>query len=133
MSDKDLRFSVDSLLLGEIGERLVTKNYIALAELVKNAYDADATQVSVSFINAAFEDKNNGKESEIRIVDNGNGMNFKQIKNFWMRIATPNKLRDTITPKFGRRKAGSKGIGRFACSRLAKKLILESIGKKRRG
>ena len=125
---ESLTFTVDSLLLGELGERLVTKNYIALAELVKNAYDADALQVTVSFINAkgkAQQDPN----SEIRIVDNGHGMTFKQIKEFWMRIATPNKLRHPISPYYGRKKTGSKGIGRFACRRLAKKLILESVAK----
>ena len=50
-NENSLRFSVDSLLLGEIGERLVTKNYIALAELVKNAYDADATEMTIKFVN----------------------------------------------------------------------------------
>lgn len=128
MSDRNLQFSVDSLLLGEIGERLVTKNHIALAELVKNAYDADASSITIRFINAA-QDRIR-EESEITIADNGNGMNFSQIKEYWMRIATPNKLRDPITSRFGRRKAGSKGIGRFACARLARKLMLESIGKR---
>lgn len=123
-----LRFSVDSLLLGEIGERLVKRNYIALAELVKNAYDADATEVTIKFINPKGEETD--RESEIRVIDNGNGMNFSQIEDFWMRIATPNKRESTITPRFGRTKTGSKGIGRFACSRLAKKLILESAGKR---
>ncbi|MEI6128403.1 MAG: hypothetical protein WCQ99_17805, partial [Pseudomonadota bacterium] len=36
-------FSVDSMLLRELGERLVGRPHIALAELVKNSYDADAT------------------------------------------------------------------------------------------
>lgn len=35
-------FTVDAVLLKELGERLVGKPHIALAELVKNAYDADA-------------------------------------------------------------------------------------------
>jgi len=128
LANRGLRFSVDSLLLGEIGERLVTKNYIAVAELVKNAYDADATEVIVSFINTRNDEAE--EKSEIRIDDNGNGMNFKQIKKFWMRIATPNKRENDITPRFGRNKTGSKGIGRFACARLAKKLVLESTGKR---
>jgi len=102
LTNSGLRFSIDSLLLGEIGERLVTKNYIALAELVKNAYDADATEVIVSFINA--RDYEADGKSEIRIDDNGSGMNFKQVTEFWMRIATPNKRENDITPRFGRKK-----------------------------
>ena len=127
MSDDELTFSVDSLLLSELGERLVTKKYIALAELIKNAYDADATKVNVSFRNAKGAPS---KKSEIRITDNGHGMSFQQTRDFWMRIATPNKIRHPISPRFGRKKTGDKGIGRFACRRLAKKLILESIAKK---
>jgi len=129
LSEKNLQFTVDSLLLGEIGERLVTKNYIALAELVKNAFDADAPSITIRFINAGMEQVE--EESKIIISDTGSGMNFRQIQEFWMRIATPNKLREPITPRFGRKKAGSKGIGRFACARLAKKLILESVGKRK--
>lgn len=126
LSENVLRFTVDSLLLGELGERLVTKNYIALAELIKNAYDADATQVTISFIKAKGGKRDNDS-SEICIDDTGHGMTFEEIKNYWMRIATPHKLREPVSPIFGRKKTGSKGIGRFACRRLAKKLIMESI------
>lgn len=127
MSDNKLTFSVDSLLLSELGERLVTKNYIAVAELIKNSYDADATEVRVIFKNARIAPS---EKSEICIIDNGHGMLFQQIRDFWMRIATPNKIRNPISPRFGRKKTGDKGIGRFACQRLAKKLILESVAEK---
>ena len=70
MSDIELEFSVDSQLLGELGERLVTRNYIALAELVKNAYDADATNIAVRFINASRSGSPSGG-SEIQLVDDG--------------------------------------------------------------
>jgi signal transduction histidine kinase len=127
LSGDELTFSVDSLLLSELGERLVTKNYIALAELIKNAYDADAIEAKVIFLNARSGPE--GK-SEIHILDNGHGLTFKQIRDFWMRIATPNKLRNPVSTRFGRRKTGDKGIGRFACRRLAKRLILESVAMK---
>jgi signal transduction histidine kinase len=108
---------------------LVTKNYIALAELVKNAYDADATTITLKFTNVT-QHGDTREKSGIKIVDNGAGMNFRQIKEFWMRIATPNKLREMTTLNYGRKKAGSKGIGRFACARIASKLILESTAKR---
>ena len=47
-SRKLLTFSVDSHLLVELGEHLVSRKSIALGELVKNAYDADATKVEIS-------------------------------------------------------------------------------------
>lgn len=125
LSDKSVKFTVDSLLLYELGERLVTKNYIALAELVKNSYDADALKVTVVFLKASQV----GSASELCIIDDGHGMTFQQVKDYWMRIATPNKLRNPISQRFGRKKTGDKGIGRFACRRLAKKLILDSVAR----
>jgi len=125
MSKNELEFSVDSQLLGELGERLVTRNYIAMAELIKNSYDADATRIIVRFVNA----KRGGTDSEIHLVDNGHGMSFTDVRDHWMRIATTYKAREPISPVFGRRKTGSKGLGRFACRRLAQKLILETTAK----
>lgn len=125
MSNKGLAFTVDSLLLGEIGERLVTKNYIALAELIKNAYDADAEHVTITIENAKSESYEVG--GKIVVTDCGHGMTLEQVKDYWMRIATSNKQRYPYSPKYGRKKTGDKGIGRFACRKLAKKLVLTSI------
>jgi signal transduction histidine kinase len=124
LSAKNLTFTVDSLLLGEIGERLVTKNYIALSELIKNAYDADAEQVTIRMENSKSDLY--GEKGKIIISDCGHGMTFEQTKDYWMRIATPNKRRNPYSPKYGRKKTGDKGIGRFACRKLANRLILTS-------
>ncbi len=67
-----LKFTVDSALLNELGEKLVETVHIALVELVKNSYDADATDVKIKFI----EDPSSGT-SELHIIDNGTGMNFE--------------------------------------------------------
>lgn len=132
MEDSRLTFTVDSHLLGELGERLVTKNYIALSELIKNSYDADSTKIKVGFKDAGTggEEENSG---EIQISDNGTGMTFEEVRDYWMRIATPNKLRNPISGEFGRRKTGSKGIGRFACQRLARILVLQTTARLSRG
>src|SRR5574341_919647 len=118
-----LRFSVDSALLGELGERLVEQVHYALVELVKNSYDADATTVSIKFV------ESNSGIDEIHIIDDGNGMNLKEVQDYWMRIATTNKLLHDVSKKYGRPKTGSKGIGRFCCRRLGKKLVLKTAGK----
>jgi signal transduction histidine kinase len=128
MEHKQLSFSVDSQLLGELGERLVTKNYIALAELVKNAFDAESPCVLIKFVNLK-KDVKPGKSSEIQIIDKGHGMTLSNIQDFFMRVATANKLRTPLTQNYGRIKTGSKGIGRFACRKLAKKLIIETNAK----
>lgn len=126
--NKDLRFSVDSQLLGEIGEKLVTNNYIALAELVKNAYDADSPNLHLELAGAK---KGSGDidSSEIIISDEGHGMTFAQVSEHWMRIATANKRTNPTSERYGRPKTGNKGIGRFACQRLARYLELETTAK----
>jgi len=115
------KFNIDSRLLFELGEKLVTNRAVALAELVKNSYDADATKVEVT-----MEDiKTPG--GKIIVEDNGTGMSYEDFANKWMRIATTDKEENPITEKYKRQKSGKKGIGRFACRRLSNKLILETI------
>ncbi|MBI4834516.1 MAG: ATP-binding protein [Planctomycetes bacterium] len=117
------KFTVDSALLSELGEKLVEFPHIALVELVKNAYDADATRVDIKFI----EQKTGAPE--IHIIDNGHGMTLDDVKNYWMRIATTNKIKNNYSPLYGRPKTGEKGIGRFACRRLGLHLKLITIAK----
>ena len=123
-----LRFSVDSQLMGELGERLVTRNHVALAELVKNAYDADASRVSIEFCDYVVKETGELFPS-IVLTDNGHGMRFADVDAHWMRIATSNKARGPFSPRYGRPKTGNKGIGRFACHRLADELVLTTVAK----
>ena len=126
-NEGEVFFNVDSRLLFELGEKLVTNRAVALAELVKNAYDADATYVDISMKNI----KKPG--GTIRIVDNGLGMTLSTFKRTWMRIATIEKEENPISKKYNRKKAGEKGIGRFACRRLSKRLKMISIAETDRG
>ncbi len=118
---EDFTFTVDSALLNELGEKLVETVHLALLELVKNAYDADSKEVIVRF------KPNPTGGPEIHILDNGSGMSFEQVKSYWMRIATTNKVDNDRSPLYGRPRAGSKGIGRFACRRLGSKLELITV------
>lgn len=121
---RELSFTVDSRLLEELGENLVTRNHVALAELIKNAYDADATKVDIEFSNARHNDIH--EVSEIRVIDNGVGMSFDEVRDNWMQVATTDKLKNPTTEIYGREKAGSKGIGRFASQRLAHQIEIET-------
>ena len=76
-----ITFSVDSSLLFQLGEQLVAKSSVALAELVKNAYDADATEVTVILENVGRPG------GTILIEDNGHGMLFEDVESSWMRYA----------------------------------------------
>src|ERR1035437_6394277 len=109
-------FTVDSRLLAELGERLVGKPHIALAELVKNSYDADATQVVIGF-----------RQDRIEITDNGHGMDFDSFKAFWMRIGTTHKQGDRVSVRFKRPRTSSKGVGRLAVQFLARELELHTV------
>src|SRR5689334_15764389 len=123
-NDGKLKFSIDTSLLFELGERLVTKPSIALAELVKNAYDADATKVTVTFSKITEPD------GIIIVEDNGHGMTFEEIQNNWMRIATTGKRDIPVSRIYCRPLTGAKGIGRLASRRLGNKLLLQSVAKR---
>lgn len=118
-ADPDVvRFSVDAAHIQRLGEELVAKQETALSELIKNAFDADATEVTLTFERQA---KTGGV---LTIVDDGLGMEPHVIRDAWMRISTASKVDDPTSPRFGRVRAGRKGIGRFAVQRLGKRLTL---------
>jgi len=105
------------MLLQELGERLVGKPYIALAELIKNGYDADALKVTITF---------EPKEHRIVVDDDGHGMNLDEFTAFWMRIGSTHKKKKRISKRFERLMTGSKGIGRLAVQFLARDLELQT-------
>jgi len=109
-------FTVDAALLRELGERLVGRPHIALAELVKNSYDADATRVRVRVTPTAIE-----------VIDNGHGMTPEAFKGFWMRIGTPHKQTDRVSERFKRPLTGSKGVGRLAVQFLGRKVEISTV------
>jgi len=112
-----LPFTVDSRLLEELGERLVGKPYIALAELIKNGYDADSLRVTVEF---------EPKKGQIVVTDYGHGMNFDEFRDFWMRVGSTHKKDARISRYLGRPMTGSKGVGRLAVQFLAQHLELHT-------
>lgn len=117
--DKDnVRFSVDAGVIDRLGSELVARQETAVSELVKNAYDADATEVNLKFENS---DNIGGI---LYIEDNGTGMNREQLINGFMRISSTDKLHNPLSEKYNRKRAGQKGIGRFAVQRLGIKLTI---------
>lgn len=110
-------------LLTMLGDQLIKNEQIAVTELIKNSYDADADWVKVSFV--GFGD--NWKvlpDSLIVIEDNGTGMTKDIISGSWMNPATPNKVDRDKTPKKRRIIQGEKGIGRYAMLKLGRTVKL---------
>ena len=117
-------------LLTMLGDQLIRDETVALAEIIKNSYDADASVVQVS-----FDDFDNGgndllqnEKSRLVIRDDGCGMDEEVIKNHWLNPATPiKKLKkteyNTKTPK-GRVIQGEKGIGRYSLFKLGNKITI---------
>jgi hypothetical protein len=117
------KFTVDTHLFRELGELLVGRDSTALLELIKNAYDADAREVTV--VGDRLSDTNSGS---IQIVDNGNGMSPKEFEQGFLRIASRMKEEgERRSPRFHRRYTGAKGIGRLAAHKLARLLSVNSF------
>jgi signal transduction histidine kinase len=124
MSEK-LNFKISAALKNLIGKELITDEYIAVFELVKNAFDANSKTVKIIFENSELLDK-----GRIIIIDNGKGMNLEDLKNKWLFVGYSakndgtenNDYRDKIDTK--RIFAGAKGIGRFSCDKLGASLNL---------
>jgi Histidine kinase-, DNA gyrase B-, and HSP90-like ATPase len=113
-STTQLRWRFDVHAFRLLGRDLITDRVTALFELVKNSYDADATEVVVEFYNT----KTITEHSKIIIRDNGEGMSLEDIENKWMVVGTNSKRTRTHSLKFNRRLVGEKGIGRFAVDKL---------------
>ena len=114
-------FRISSELKNVIGRDLITDDFVAIFELVKNSFDAHATDVKIVF---AFNDT---PQDAIYIIDNGKGMSSEDIKNKWLFVAYSAK-KDGSEDAAGvvSHYAGNKGVGRFSCDRLGRYLHMEA-------
>jgi signal transduction histidine kinase len=112
------RVAARARLMLLLGEQLITDEVAAVSELVKNAYDADATKATVSLSHVS--------EPEIGYIiikDNGHGMSFETVISSWLELGTLSKARKTdLKPRLsesGKRLClGEKGLGRLAVHKL---------------
>ena len=122
-------------LITMLGDQLIKNELIALVELIKNSYDADASWVKVSFIDFKT-DFSLTEKSKIIIEDDGCGMDADILKKHWMNPATPDKLRKkeiSAKTEKGRILQGEKGIGRFAVFKLGKNIKITTRRQKQDG
>ena len=127
-----LDFRISSGLKDIIGKELITDDLIAIFELVKNSYDANANKVKIVFQN--IKDENKGNTPKILIIDDGDGMSYDDLVDKWLFVGYSDKKRfekqlgtSDFRNKIGKNRrvfAGAKGIGRFSCDKLGCKLDL---------
>lgn len=119
-----LNFDIKTGMKNIIGRDLITDDFIAIYELVKNSYDAYADYVKITF-----------KKDQIIIADNGKGMSKDDLIKKWFAVAYSAKKDNTEDDDLKREShlnnlkskrfyAGAKGVGRFSCDRLGGELEL---------
>ena len=111
-------------MLRLLGDELIRDPNIAIFELVKNAYDADASHAEVWMAHTAER-----RFAFIMVEDDGSGMDWETLTGVWMELGTDFRKRQrgteiTRTARFGRLPLGEKGVGRFAAGKLGDKVQL---------
>ena len=122
MSISTHNIKAKSHILSLLGNELIGSDSLAIFELVKNAYDADAENIKINFIDL------NTPHQKIIIEDDGHGMTSDVIQDVWLTIGTDFKRgrNRKESPKFKRVSFGNKGVGRLAVHKLAKVITLET-------
>lgn len=107
-----------------LGDELIGSSRLAVFELVKNAYDADASIVKVTFSNV---DK---PTACIIVKDDGEGMDLETIQNVWLEPGADFRQQQRHSGKrskhFNRLPLGEKGVGRFAVHKLGNEIELRT-------
>ena len=109
-------------MLQLLGDELIATDRLAVFELVKNAYDADANKAIVT-LNLNGED-----DPSILVRDDGSGMTLDDIQNVWLVPGDEHRKKQREegrrTPRHGRLPLGEKGLGRFAVHKLGNSIQL---------
>ena len=116
---KEYTLNIDPRILELLGPSLYTNIYYVLAELIANAYDADARNVYVI-----------EHPDEIVVEDDGHGMSYNNgdIKKY-LDVAKESRTsdKDSQTPLFKRKKMGRKGVGKLAALSVSENVYIRTI------
>ena len=119
MDNKEYKLSIDPKILELLGPSLYTNIYYILAELIANAYDAEARNVYI------ISNKDN-----ITVEDDGKGMSYinGDIKKY-LSVAevSRNDEKDSLTKVLKRKKMGRKGVGKLAALSVSENVIIKTI------
>lgn len=116
---KEYNINVDPRILELLGPNLYTNIYYVLAELIANAYDADAKNVYII-----------SNKDDIRIEDDGHGMSYDNgdIKKF-LNVAGVSRTNEneSFSRSGERRKMGRKGVGKLAALSVSESVDIMTI------
>lgn len=112
-------FDMSARVPMQLGRESISSSTVAVSELIKNAYDADAESVELEFYL-----REQPALSSMVLKDDGNGMAVDALYNHWLKIGTDSKLGVDRSQKKHRVMTGAKGLGRLGLDRLCKKVVL---------
>lgn len=121
-TETTVSFGVSARLVAILGQHLIRDNTVGLMELIKNGYDADATEVTVEMYDLSQPEK-----TLIVVQDNGVGMTREILTGPWLTVAHGHKeeAKEALRrSRRGRLPLGEKGVGRFAAHKLGRRLVL---------
>ncbi|MEH1937535.1 MAG: ATP-binding protein [Nostoc sp.] len=114
-----MHFKFSPKILQRLGEELIPNPDQGIIELVKNSYDADATECTVELI------KTSAIGGLIIISDNGVGMDKDAISEGWLVLGRSKKANRELT-QLGRSPVGNKGLGRLAALQMGSQVLLKT-------
>jgi hypothetical protein len=123
----DPAFRPRARLVAILGEHLISDQAVGLIELVKNCYDADATEVTIELLNL-----NDPVNTTVTITDNGCGMSLDDVTGKWLSPAVDHKEKSKQAHRLsplGRLPIGEKGVGRFAAHQMSHRFELATRAK----
>lgn len=120
--DSAFRFRPKARILRLLGDELIGNQRLAIFELVKNAYDADAEEVVVTLARLGTP------SASITVKDDGDGMDETTIRDVWFVPGADHRGRQRLegrrSQRFSRLPLGEKGLGRFAVHKLGERIRL---------
>ena len=119
MNEKKYRLSIDPRILELLGPNLYTNIYYVLAELIANAYDADAHNVYII-----------SNPDNITVEDDGSGMSYKEGDvNKFLNVAGISRTgeEDALSTRLKRKKMGRKGVGKLAALSVSEEVEVMTI------
>jgi len=116
---KEYQLNVDPRILELLGPNLYTNIYYVLAELIANAYDADAKNVYII-----------ANKDDIRVEDDGHGMSYEagDIAKY-LNVAGVSRVSegDSFSRAGNRRKMGRKGVGKLAALSVSENVDVMTV------
>lgn len=117
-NNKEYKLSIDPRILELLGPSLYTNIYYILAELIANAYDADANNVYII-----------ANKDDITVEDDGKGMSYENgdiRKYLSVAEVSRNNDQEALT-SLNRKKMGRKGVGKLAALSVSENVLIKTI------